>query len=127
MNDLTVPISYTALSYTWGEPKFDAKFECDGCVKMITRSLESALRHFRQEDRSVVLWVDQICIDQENFEEKGQQIPLMSRIYELAVNTAIWLGDADDDSDSAMRLLKNIHVRLQFSTEENIDPSELER
>lgn len=127
MNDLTVPVSYTALSYTWGEPKFDAKFECDGYVKMITRSLESALRHFRQEDRAVVLWVDQICIDQENNEEKGQQLPLMSRIYELAVNTAIWLGDAADDSDTAMRLLKDVHIRLQFSTEEIIDPTELER
>lgn len=94
---------------------------------MITRSLESALRHFRKEDRAVVLCVDQICIDQENNEEKGQQVPLMSRIYELAINTAIWLGDAADDSDTAMALLKNVHVRLQFSTEETIDPTESER
>lgn len=127
MTDFRVPVSYTALSYTWGEPKFDAKFECDGYVKMITRSLESALRHFREEDRAVVLWVDQICIDQENKEEKGQQVPLMSRIYAFAINTAIWLGDAADDSDMAMGLLKDVHVLLQFSTEEIIDPTELER
>lgn len=126
MNDLSVPIFYTALSYTWGEPKFDAKFECDGHVKMITRSLDSALRHFRQEDRGVVLWVDQICIDQENNGEKAQQVPLMSRIYEHAINTAIWLGDSADDSDTAIQLLKDLHVRLRFSTEETIDPTEFE-
>lgn len=127
MRDLTVPISYTALSYTWGAPEFDAKFECDGYVKMITRSLESALYHFRQEDRAVVMWIDQICIDQANHEEKAQQIPLMSQIYENAINTAIWLGDSADDSGTALRLLKDAHVCLQFSNEENLDPNEIER
>lgn len=127
MKDLTVPISYTALSYTWGKPVFDARFECDGHIKMITRSLESALRHFRQEDRGVVLWVDQICIDQGNNEEKGQQVPLMSKIYESAINTAIWLGDSADDSDTALKLLKDAHMCLQFSNEENLDPNEIER
>jgi hypothetical protein len=127
MKDLTVPITYTALSYTWGEPKFDAKFECDGYVKMITKSLESALRHFRQEDRAVVMWVDQICIDQGNKEEKAQQVPLMSQIYENAINTAIWLGDADDDSDTALRLLEDARICLQFFTEKQFDPNEVAR
>lgn len=127
MRDLAVPVFYTALSYTWGAPKFDAMFECDGHVKMITRSLESALRHFRQEDRGVVMWIDQICIDQENNEEKGQQVPLMSRICEHALNTAIWIGDSADDSDTAIQLLKDAHVRLLFSAEETIDPTEFER
>ncbi|KAH8777622.1 heterokaryon incompatibility protein-domain-containing protein [Diaporthe sp. PMI_573] len=127
MKDLTVPILYTALSYTWGEPKFDAKFECDGYVKMITKSLESALRHFRQVDRAVVMWVDQICIDQGNNEEKAQQVPLMSQIYENAINTAIWLGDADDDSDTALRLLEHARICLQFFTEKQFDPNEVAR
>lgn len=127
MSDLTIPVSYTAISYTWGEPKFDAKFECDGYVKMITRSLESALRHFRQEDRAVVIWVDQICIDQGNNEEKAQQVPLMSRVYEHAINTVIWLGDSADDSDTALQLLKEINVRLQFLSEQTIHPTEFER
>lgn len=127
MNDLSVPVFYTALSYTWGEPKFDATIECDGYVKMITRSLGSALRHLRQEDRAVVLWIDQICIDQENNEEKAQQIPLMSRIYEHALNTAIWLGETADGSDRAIKLLKDLHVRLRFSSEEIIDPTDFKR
>lgn len=127
MNDLSIPVFYTALSYTWGAPNFDAEFECDGYVKMITRSLESALRHLRQEDRAVVLWVDQICIDQENNEEKAQQVPLMSRIYEHALNTAIWLGDSADGSDRAIKLLKDLHVRLRFSNEEFIDTTQFKR
>ncbi|KAF9880376.1 heterokaryon incompatibility protein [Colletotrichum karsti] len=127
MNDLTTPVSYTALSYTWGPPVFDADFECDGHQKKITKSLESALLHFRREDRSVVMWIDQICIDQSNNEEKSQQIPLMSRIYERALNTAIWMGDTSDGSDAAVKLLDDINIRLQFTTEDDIDTEEFER
>ncbi|KAI8219465.1 Heterokaryon incompatibility protein 6, OR allele [Colletotrichum sp. SAR 10_86] len=127
MEDLVTPISYTALSYTWGKPIFDAKIECDGHEKAITKSLESALLHFRREDESVVLWIDQICIDQDNNDEKGQQIPLMSRIYQRATNTAIWLGEAREGSDVAIKLLEEVNIRLQFTTEDDIDPEEFER
>ncbi|KAI8317499.1 Heterokaryon incompatibility protein 6, OR allele [Colletotrichum sp. SAR11_240] len=127
MEDLVTPISYTALSYTWGEPIFDAMIKCDGHEKAITKSLESALLHFRREDESVVLWIDQICIDQDNKDEKGQQIPLMSRIYQRATNTAIWLGEASEGSDVAIKLLEEVNIRLQFTTEDDIDPKEFER
>ncbi|KAF0319297.1 heterokaryon incompatibility protein [Colletotrichum asianum] len=127
MEDLVTPISYTALSYTWGEPIFDAMINCDGHEKAITKSLESALLHFRREDESVVLWIDQICIDQDNKDEKGQQIPLMSRIYQRATNTAIWLGEASEGSDVAIKLLEEVNIRLQFTTEDDIDPKEFER
>lgn len=51
----------------------------------------------------------------------------MSKIYEHALNTAIWLGDSADDSDTAIQLLKDLHVRLRFSTEETIDTTDFER
>jgi hypothetical protein len=105
---------YTALSYTWGPNVFEASIECDGHTLTITRSLETALRHFRQLDGSVFMWIDQICINQADNEEKAQQIPLMSRIYQRAYNTVIWLGPATDGSDSAMRLLDDIDHRLRF-------------
>ncbi|TVY17500.1 Heterokaryon incompatibility protein 6, OR allele [Lachnellula arida] len=126
MDDLTTPVWYTALSYTWGAPVFDRDIECNGYEKMITASLDAALRNLRKKDRSVVMWIDQICIDQENNEEKQQQIPLMAKIYRHALNTAIWIGDPSPGSDSAMRFLENIYVRLQF-IENDIDPADFER
>lgn len=127
MDDLTTQVPYTALSYTWGPPQFDADFDCDGHGLKITRSLEAALRRFRREDRSVVMWIDQICIDQKNNKEKEQQIPLMSRVYRHAENTAIWLGEETEGSKSAVELLEDVNIRLQFTGEEGIDPGEFER
>ncbi|PMD31539.1 hypothetical protein L207DRAFT_572752 [Hyaloscypha variabilis F] len=90
MDDLTTPVFYTALSYTWGSQIFDGIIECDGHEKAITKSLEAALRNFRKPDRSVVMWIDQICIDQDNSTEKEKQIPMMGKIYQHAWNTVIW-------------------------------------
>jgi hypothetical protein len=125
MDDLTTPVWYTALSYTWGAPSFDGDIECDGHDKAITKSLEAALRNFRKRDQSVVMWIDQICINQENNEEKEQQIPLMAKIYQHALNTVIWLGGSSPGSDSAIQLLDDISVRLQFT--ESINPVDFDR
>ncbi|KAF4780098.1 hypothetical protein HER10_EVM0009359 [Colletotrichum scovillei] len=116
---------YTALSYTWGPNVFDEAIECEGHVKNITKSLAVALRAFRQEDRSVVMWIDQICINQGDNEEKAQQIPLMSRIYQNAMNTVIWLGESTSNSASAIKLLEDVRLLLQF-TEKTIGPDDFE-
>ncbi|KAF7897186.1 hypothetical protein EAF00_005414 [Botryotinia globosa] len=122
----TTPIWYTALSYTWGSSSMDGSIECDGHEKAITTSLEIALRNMRKEDYPIVMWIDQICINQEDNKEKEMQIPLMARIYKHAFNTVIWLGRAEPASDSAIQLLKDINVKLLF-IQLKIDPESLDR
>ncbi|EMR81044.1 hypothetical protein ACHAPC_000969 [Botrytis cinerea] len=126
MENLTTPIWYTALSYTWGSSNMDGSIECDGHEQSITTSLEIALRNMRKKDHSIVMWIDQICINQEDNKEKEMQIPLMGRIYKHAFNTVIWLGRWESSSDSAVQLLKNINVTLQF-IQVNIDFKNFER
>ena len=53
------------------------------------------------------LWVDAICINQDDDHEKSTQIPLMSDIYQSAMRVLIWLGDnspisADNHMDDNM-------------------------
>lgn len=126
MDDPTKPVLYTALSYTWGAQVFEGVIECNGYSKAITKSLEAALQRFRKEDRSVVMWVDQICIDQENNVEKEQQIPLMGKIYQHAWNTVIWMGDSSPGSNSALWLLEECSVLLQMRMND-LDPKDFER
>lgn len=128
MEDLTQPIWYTALSYTWGDPNPDTDcfVECDGFELRITHSLDIALRHFRQSDHSINMWIDQICIDQNNQREKELQIPLMSKIYRYAINTVVWLGEASEGSDNAVELLKFIGTAFQL-TVDTPAPEDFER
>ncbi|KAM0429218.1 hypothetical protein ACHAPT_006432 [Fusarium lateritium] len=124
--DFTTPIYYTALSYTWGPQVFEATIECDGYEKKITKSLEAALRRFRQPRDPIMMWIDQICINQDDEAEKKKQIRLMGRIYERARNTVIWLGEAENESGSALQLIERITSCLHYTLSE-VDLENLER
>lgn len=85
-------VSYTALSYTWGNPKKTKNIECEGKKIEVTVNLESALRRLRDTHSVRRLWADAICINQKDVREKEQQVVLMRNIYKNAKDVAIWLG-----------------------------------
>ena len=74
----------------------------------ITASLETALKAIREADYSVLLSIDQICINQHDPKEKSSQIPLMKDIDSLSAQTIGWLGESTADSDLAMDYLWDV-------------------
>ncbi|KAN0108649.1 Heterokaryon incompatibility protein (HET) domain containing protein [Hyaloscypha variabilis] len=74
----------------------------------VTTNLEAALRYLRHESEVRILWIDAICIDQSNIEERNHQVPLMKAIYSNAVLVCIWLGSPSPGSDDAMAILKQL-------------------
>ncbi|KIX95488.1 uncharacterized protein Z520_08608 [Fonsecaea multimorphosa CBS 102226] len=110
---------YNAMSYCWGEPKMDGRVIVDGHVFPVTRNLESALRQMRKRATKeaatarapspmTLWWIDQICINQEDIEERGNQVSLMRRIYKGAQSVHVWLGDAIEGSALAMDVVGKI-------------------
>ncbi len=91
----------------------------DGTPVLVTPNLDAALHHLRRPDYPLKLWVDAICIDQNNSEEKETQIQLMGRIYEQAEMTYLWLGPAAEDSDTAMDFLASSAGRTDTMDEIN--------
>ncbi|KAH9206931.1 heterokaryon incompatibility, partial [Leptodontidium sp. 2 PMI_412] len=65
---------------------------------MATPNLAEALKEIRKKKRREVLWVDAMCINQEDLKEKNQQLPLMRDIYLGAQMTVIWLGEGYEHS-----------------------------
>jgi hypothetical protein len=80
----------------------------DGVETTITRNLREALDQLASEGKAKNIWVDAVCINQTDAEEKKHQIQLMSDIYSKAEVTYIWLGEATNNSDLAMDFLSNI-------------------
>ncbi|KAF4563714.1 hypothetical protein EYR36_002955 [Pleurotus pulmonarius] len=108
---LAHPPEYTALSYTWGDPTFDSEIIVNGRRLPITSSLEAALRTLQgsaDDAEYLSLWIDQICINQNDTNDKSVQVPLMKQIYASATQTIAWLGPATDDSDLVMDYLNVI-------------------
>ena len=97
---------YQALSYVWGPPKQnDPIILIDNCPFQIRASLFQALSKLTSQASTATLWVDQICINQLNNNEKQRQVQLMSRIYQQADQVICWLGVEEDHSDIAFKLL----------------------
>jgi Heterokaryon incompatibility protein (HET) len=91
-------------------PKFQlsADLEAHGAQWPVTANLEVALRHLRHKSVERILWIDAICIDQSNIEERNQQVPLMKAIYSNTEAVRAWLGDPTAGSDDAMAILKEL-------------------
>lgn len=122
------PIWYTALSYVWGDPSLVRSIRCHGRTFRTTENLYTALKYLRQTKSAVNLWIDQICINQNDLEEKTQQVILMSKIYQRAWSTIVWLGEEADNSSDAHKTLVAVKDALQYHTaEEAPSPEEFDR
>lgn len=120
-----IPV-YEALSYAWGSYEKSVKLriaEFDGYRTLaVTSNLAEALQYLRYEDRPRVLWIDAICVDQQNVPERGHQVSRMADIYRSASPVLIWLGPESASSDVAMRELSALGstVRVNWGTRELI-------
>jgi hypothetical protein len=101
----TVP--FEALSYTWGDPSETLSIEIDSHPVPVRRNLGIALRHLRTLETERILWVDALCINQTDSNEKGWQVPRMHEIYSDADRVIVWLGEATELSDFAINLIQN--------------------
>ncbi|KAF7943345.1 hypothetical protein EAE96_011272 [Botrytis aclada] len=84
---------YEALSYEWGTQTCDKPVLCDGSELRVKTNLAAALNRLRLANDTRWMWIDAICIDQENIPERNEQVTMMRDIYALADRVLIWIGD----------------------------------
>lgn len=90
-HDLETYQEYQALSYVWGDAKPADTLICEGRSIPLGQNLGLALRVLRNE--ACLVWVDQVCINQQDEIERSQQVSLMGTIYSRAQSVFIWLGE----------------------------------
>lgn len=88
---------FVALSYVWGSEKDKKQIFINGRRAHVTQNLYEALFHVREVLAPVPMWVDAVCINQNNTEEKPNQLTKMPAIYRQASAVIIWLGPAEGD------------------------------
>lgn len=100
---LAKPCNYMALSYAWGSEEAIDELEIDGYRVSVKPTVKSALLQVRQHwystsdlhrgDDEPCVWVDSICIQQADDEEKNAQVGVMGEIFSNAQCVLIWLGE----------------------------------
>lgn len=86
-------LKYEALSYAWGPQENLQRLDCDGRALWIGPSLAAALHALRHDDKQRVLWIDAVCINQEDLEERSRQVAMMGKIYSRAREVLVWVGE----------------------------------
>ncbi|KAH0559818.1 hypothetical protein GP486_003666 [Trichoglossum hirsutum] len=111
---LSNPQEYEALSYTWGtlEKDFPIVVVSEDLTKQsaifATPHLYEALIRLRHPSETRILWIDQLCISQDDVVERGQQVQLMEKIYRNAKRTVVWLGEDDGNNETIDRLAREL-------------------
>lgn len=92
---------YEALSYVWGNPEPVDYVICNRHKKAVTQSLGSALKRLRYEDKTRLIWIDALCVNQEDLIERSQQVRLMRDSYSQPRQVVVWLGDDEGNQAEA--------------------------
>ncbi|KAH7213726.1 heterokaryon incompatibility protein-domain-containing protein [Fusarium oxysporum] len=92
---------YEALSYTWGEEAASVRILLNGKEFLVRRNLAFALAALRISEPRV-LWVDALCINQQDTTERNHQVGMMGGIFRRAERVLVWLGRPGSGWDSSV-------------------------
>ncbi|KAK9415980.1 putative Heterokaryon incompatibility domain-containing protein [Seiridium unicorne] len=88
-------LQFEALSYTWGDPSDKTPISVGGLSSslLVPQSSVNAVKALRYQDTRRTMWIDSICINQDDVRERSTQVQMMARIFSRASCTIIYLGE----------------------------------
>jgi hypothetical protein len=87
---------YEAISYVWVDPVRTSSILVDGGQLVITKGAYAIIHRRQSWRRDQLIWIDQVCINQDDSNEKASQVQMMEHIYKEAVRVTAYLGEATD-------------------------------
>ncbi|KAK3985494.1 HET-domain-containing protein [Cladorrhinum sp. PSN332] len=97
---------YEALSYCWGSDKESIRIEIDGTQFLVRPPLHAALLRLRDTTEPRTIWIDAICINQDDVAERNNQVAQMRDVYSKATRVVVWLGNGDCRGKFGMHILE---------------------
>lgn len=110
---LDAPVRYEALSYVWGQPARSRTVICEGNSISVTDNLFDALQALRLHNKPRRLWIDAICIDQQDNKERQTQVQYMPHIFRQASQAIFWIGTENLLTGEAFQLLSRLVLARQ--------------
>ncbi|KAF2833421.1 hypothetical protein CC86DRAFT_9574 [Ophiobolus disseminans] len=115
--------AFEAVSYTWGALDTTLAIEVVDTLSPTTTAgtldvgpnLFEIIHHLRLPEDARTLWIDAICINQQDLVERSKQIKNMRDIYAYARRVIVWLGPSSEDSTLALRTLEHVGKQIEFT------------
>ncbi|KAG1889327.1 heterokaryon incompatibility protein-domain-containing protein [Suillus subluteus] len=110
---------YDALSYTWHlgkqsstrsgvDSEFGGSINCNGMKLDVTANLRDGLLRLEQFRQETLIWIDAICINQQDLQERSAQVNMMGRIFRSARTVVVWLGEPPGDYEDTIRFMERL-------------------
>ena len=113
------PPIYEALSYAWGSTKNMTSIRIGENRLAVTKNLAEAMRHLRYSENPRTLWIDAICVNQQDLRERGHQVKRMADLYSLADRIVVWLGPEKSNSGLGMKIIEHMSSQLEVDWKNN--------
>lgn len=94
---------FIAISYRWGLLRPDRFIPITNPdINMpVTRVVKTLLEHIIGDLDTPYIWIDAICINQIDAQEKNDQVSIMSRIFGSAKSVRVWLGRLNEEEEES--------------------------
>jgi hypothetical protein len=110
--------SYETISYVWGDSSARGSVLVNEQTLDVPASTEHVLRRMRDAQQVRVLWIDSICIDQGDKDDRNYQVALMCDIYSRATQCLVWIGEEDGESiGQTFQELRDLYKEAQVRTD----------
>lgn len=104
---------YETTSYVCGDPAHRSPLMLDGQLTDTLATSVAVLRRLRLPSESRTLWMDSICIHQDDEVEKGKQVAFMGKIYAGGRQNLVYLGEGNQDSEKVLSHLQKLVRKLE--------------
>ena len=124
--DTPTPPHYETISYVCGNQAKKATINLHGSETEVPATSEAALRRMRRQDRPRILWIEAVCINENDIAERGHQVGMMYEIYTHTRHNCIYLGWSDDGSmPKVMESMEAIMREISVETRDYADFQEM--
>lgn len=100
-----------------GHVVLDSTIYVEGEAMLVTASAAEVLRRFRLPDHDRVVWIDAICINQTDIEERNQQVAIMADFLTDCSRVLIWLSGCSECGTAAYEALRAIIAEAAQATD----------
>ncbi|KAM3074953.1 hypothetical protein ACMFMG_008358 [Clarireedia jacksonii] len=127
--DLDCAPPFIAISYTWGPAEPRLQISIGERKYFVRKNCAYALWQARFHKPSSWIWIDSLCIDQNNHTEKNLQVTIMGKIYAKSLQVLACIGPADESSDYIFKVLLDMDKIIQDFPENwyDLDEDEAKR
>ncbi|CAG7558763.1 unnamed protein product [Fusarium equiseti] len=117
--------TFDAVSYVWGNGAHDIPLYCkaEGTYLYVSAVVDEMLRSLRKGHKERRLWVDAVCLNQKDNQEKSIQVQQMGQIYRMADKVHIWLGPAEATTRLTFAFLRTLVAKFEPLPGQAMDPT----